>query len=245
VYLKGLPWSVDEGSVSSWMAACGSVEKVELPIGADGRASGAAFVIFASTDEAEKALEMNGETFPDSERWIKVLRGSHGRREWDDAGKPNDDNVSSIFIGNLSWTVEESHVRDCFANCGEILSVRFSTDRETGEFRGFGHVDFDTPDAATAAVALAGAWVDNRQIRVDYAKPKPPRDSWGGGGGGGGYSPRGRGGGGKGGGRGGGRGKGGGRGGGRGKGASPRGGSTLKRGSGAIATSTGKKTTFD
>ena len=84
-------------------------------------------------------------------------------------------------------------------------------------------------------MALAGAWVDNRQIRVDYAKPKPPRDAWGSGGGG--YSPRGRG---------GGRGKGGGgRGGGRGKGASPRGGATLKRGSGAIATSTGKKTTFD
>ena len=87
------------------------------------------------------------------------------------AAKPNDDNVTSIFIDNLSWTVEESHVRECFANCGEIQSVRFLTDRETGEFRGFGHVDFDTADAATAAVALAGAFVDNRAIRVDYAKP--------------------------------------------------------------------------
>ena len=89
-------------------------------------------------------------------------------------------------------------------------------------------------------MALAGAWVDNRQIRVDYAKPKPPRGSPGSGGGG--YSPRGRGGGGKGVAA---AGAAGGRGGGRGKGASPRGGSTLKRGSGAIATSTGKKTTFD
>ena len=122
---------------------------------------------------------------------LKSCEGRTAAANGTTPGKPNDDNVSSIFIGNLSWTVEEEHVRECFANCGEILSVRFSTDRETGEFRGFGHVDFDTPDAATAAVALAGAWVDNRQIRVDYAKPKPPRDSWGGGGGGGGYSPRG------------------------------------------------------
>jgi len=247
VYLKGLPWSADESSVTAWMASCGSVERVELPIGADGRASGAAFVVFSNDGEAEAGLEKNGETFPDSERWIKVLRGQHGRREWDDAGKPNDDNVTSIFIGNLSWTVEESHVRECFANCGEIQSVRFSTDRETGEFRGFGHVDFDTPDAATAAVALAGAFVDNRAIRVDYAKPKPPRESWGGGGGGGYSSPGGGRGGGRGGGKGGGRGggRGGGKGTGGGRGRGKGGGDTLRRGSGAIATSTGKKTTFD
>ena len=133
---------------------------------------------------------MNGETFPDSERWIKVLRGSHGRREWDDAGKPNDDNVSSIFIGNLSWTVEEQHVRDCFANCGEILSVRFSTDRETGHVPGLRPRRLRQSRRRHGRRRVGRRLVDNRQIRVDYAKPKPPRDARGSGGGGG-YSPRG------------------------------------------------------
>ncbi|KAJ1447656.1 hypothetical protein M885DRAFT_428987, partial [Pelagophyceae sp. CCMP2097] len=73
----------------------------------------------------------------------------------------------SVFLGNLSWSVTEDAIRETFGSCGTIEGVRFSTDRETGEFRGFGHLDFDSADAATAAVALAGADVCGREIRVD------------------------------------------------------------------------------
>lgn len=38
----------------------------------------------------------------------------------------------------------------------QVTGVRFATDRETGEFRGFGHVDFAGEDGPEAAVAMAG-----------------------------------------------------------------------------------------
>lgn len=37
-----------------------------------------------------------------------------------------------------------------------MLGVRFATDRETGEFRGFGHVDFADENGPEKAVAMAG-----------------------------------------------------------------------------------------
>lgn len=106
---------------------------------------------------------------------------------------------TSVFIGNLSWNIDEDTIRQAFASCGEVrcpckrvnmeavvalrgratpntpgqsppshhhhppptttiqvTGVRFATDRETGEFRGFGHVDFADENGPEAAVAMAG-----------------------------------------------------------------------------------------
>ena len=121
--------------------------------------------------------------------------------------------------------------------------------KDSGEFKGFGHVQFCEGESTDAAVQKAGTEVNGRAIRVDYAPPRN-RDSMGGGGGG---SPRGSfGGGGRGGGGRGGRG-GGGRGGGRGdggRGGRGRGGaspfSSMKaKNTGAIVAGAGKKMTFD
>lgn len=130
--------------------------------------------------------------------------------------------------------------------------MRFAEDRESGEFKGFGHVEFEESDATDNAVALAGTDVMGRPIRVDYSANKR---SFGGGFGGGGGRGRGRGRGGDRGGRGGrgfdrdgGRGRGGGRGGRGGRGGSdgrspPRVFDAKKHGS--IASFSGKKITFD
>ena len=178
VYLQGLPWSTEESEIRSWMEGCGSIESVELPVGWNGRASGTAFVVFKEWAPAEAALGMNGETFPGSERSIKVIKGEHGRRDnAQGEAKPNTEQASSIFIGNLSWTLTEDEVRATFAPCGEISAIRFARDPEKGHFCGFGHVDFDSAEAAEAAVALAGTPVGGRPIRVDYSVYK--QREWG------------------------------------------------------------------
>ena len=150
----------------------------------------------------------------------------------------------TVFIGNLAWDVDEEAIREAFKDCGTISNVRFSTDKETGEFKGFGHVEFTESEATDAAVKLAGTEICGRAVRVDYANDRRAGGGFGGAGRGGGF------GGGRGGGRGsfgsGGRGSrgsfGGGRGGGRGGGGS----STFKaKKSGGIAGFEGKKITFD
>ena len=179
--MQGLPWAAEEAEVRAFFDACGAIGACELPLGADGRASGTALVTMATSDGYDKALAMDGEYFGESGRWLKVRDAASRPSPRSPAGVPGEkpEGCVSCFIGNLAWTVDEDAVREAFAECGEVVAVRFATDRETGDFKGFGHVDFATTEATEAAVALAGTEVAGRAIRVDYALPRAPRGDGG------------------------------------------------------------------
>mmetsp|Transcript_10979 Transcript_10979/g.16486 ORF Transcript_10979/g.16486 Transcript_10979/m.16486 type:complete len:283 (+) Transcript_10979:386-1234(+) len=170
VFLQGLPWRANENEVREFLKDCGEIESIELPLDSNGRSSGTAYVTFTELDGYENGLQMNGQTFADSGRWIKIIKGEYARQQSEP--KVNSSGTSSIFVGNMSWEIDEESLRAAFADCGTITSVRFATDRETGDFRGFGHVDFDSPEAAAAAVALAGTEVCGRAIRCDFAEDR-------------------------------------------------------------------------
>jgi len=83
-----------------------------------------------------------------------------------------------LYVGNLSYNTTEDTLRTMFAEYGEIASVNLITDRDTGRPKGFGFVEMATDEAADAAIsALNGKSVDEREIKVDRAKPQPDRRS--------------------------------------------------------------------
>ena len=87
-----------------------------------------------------------------------------------------------LFVGSLSWGVNDDSLRDAFSLHGEINEAVVITDRDTGRSRGFGFVTFEDDDAGDKAVAaLNGTELDGRTIRVDIAQAK--ERSHGGGGG--------------------------------------------------------------
>lgn len=119
-----------------------------------------------------------------------------------------------LFVGNLSFSTEESTLQDLFGQAGPVESVRVMRDQATGRSRGFGFVEMGSEDAARAAIEKFNETeVDGRRLAVNEARP--PAQGGGRGFGGGGGGGRGGGFGGGGGGRGGGGGFGGGGGGGR------------------------------
>lgn len=118
-----------------------------------------------------------------------------------------------LYVGNLSYSTGEAQLRQAFEPFGALLSVAVITDRMTGQHRGFGFVEYESPaDAQRAVDSLNGQQVDGRTLNVNIARERsassPPRASSGGGGGGGGGYGGGYGGGGYGGGYGGGGGEG-------------------------------------
>jgi cold-inducible RNA-binding protein len=89
----------------------------------------------------------------------------------------------NLYVGNLSYETTESTLRTLFAEFGEIESVNLITDRETGRPRGFAFVEMATEQAAQSAMSgLNGRQVDDREIKVDKAKPRVDGGSRGGGG---------------------------------------------------------------
>ncbi|HSZ82376.1 MAG TPA: RNA-binding protein [Polyangia bacterium] len=105
-----------------------------------------------------------------------------------------------LFIGNLSYNVNEQELREAFTGEGiELRSVRVALDRDTGRPRGFAFVETATDEGAKASIEkLSGRMLQGRAIIIEEAQAKPtgPRPVGSGGFGGprppgaGGFAPR-------------------------------------------------------
>jgi RNA recognition motif-containing protein len=88
-----------------------------------------------------------------------------------------------LYVGNLSYTVNDSSLRALFEGYGSVESATVVVDRDSGRSKGFGFVEMNDSDAQKAMQALNGSQHDGRTIRVNEARPKTE-------GGGGGRGPR-------------------------------------------------------
>ncbi|MEM9090837.1 MAG: RNA-binding protein [Cyanobacteria bacterium P01_F01_bin.53] len=89
----------------------------------------------------------------------------------------------SIYVGNLSYSATEDDLRQVFSEYGEVKRITLPSDRETGRPRGFAFVEMaEEANEATAIEALDGAEWMERELRVNKAKPREPRNKPSGGG---------------------------------------------------------------
>ena len=76
------------------------------------------------------------------------------------------------YVGNLPWSTTEEEVEQTFAAFGDVNSVKFIMDRETGRFRGFGFVEMEADGAEKAIESLDGTEYGGRTIKVNEARPR-------------------------------------------------------------------------
>ena len=98
-----------------------------------------------------------------------------------------------LYVGNLSYEVDNSALEQMFTPHGTITSAQIITDRDTGRSKGFGFVEMGSDAEAQAAIAaLNGQEQGGRALTVNEARPREERPRSGGGGGGGGGGGYGR-----------------------------------------------------
>ncbi|NXF30003.1 NUCL protein, partial [Nyctibius bracteatus] len=204
---------------------------IKMPQNNQGRPKGYAFVEFPTTEDAKEALNSCNNTEIEG----RAIRLEFSSPAWQ-KGNTNarggfNQQSKTLFVRGLSEDTTEETLRESFEGS---VSARIVTDRDTGSSKGFGFVDFSSPeDAKAAKEAMEDGEIDGNKVILDFAKPKGEFQR------GGGFGGRG----GRGGGRGG-RGGFGGRGGGRGfggRGGGFRGG----RGGGGDHKPQGKKIKFE
>ena len=77
----------------------------------------------------------------------------------------------NIYVGNISWWLEDQDLENVFAEHGTVTSAKIIKDRATGRSRGFGFVEMS--DGGEAAIeALNGTEVDGRELVVNESRPK-------------------------------------------------------------------------
>lgn len=166
------PW-IDEAFIRSVWYGMG--EQVNVKMIRDkfsGSNAGYCFVDFATPAAAAKALALNGQVIPNTNRPFKLNWASGGGlsdRNRDERGPE-----FSIFVGDLGPEVNEYVLHSVFQNrFPSCKSAKIMTDPITGMSRGYGFVRFsDEADQQRALTEMQGVYCGNRPMRISTATPK-------------------------------------------------------------------------
>jgi RNA recognition motif-containing protein len=170
----------------------GYARRIPTTVGANHSHSsnaGYCFVDFSSPQAAAKALQLNGQPMPNSQRQFKLNWASGGgladRRyvtildpdlQSGDWRLCSDDRSPefSIFVGDLGPEVNEYVLVNIFqARFPSCKSAKIMTDPLSGMSRGYGFVRFsDEADQQRALSEMQGVYCGNRPMRISTATPK-------------------------------------------------------------------------
>jgi len=83
---------------------------------------------------------------------------------------------SKLYVGNLSYDTTEDGLRTKFSEAGTVVSVDVIKDPDTGRMKGFAFVTMDNQEQAENAIRMFnGKMLDNREIKVNIARPREER----------------------------------------------------------------------
>ncbi|CAN1805410.1 31 kDa ribonucleoprotein, chloroplastic [Linum perenne] len=199
LYVGNLPFTVDSAQLAGLFETAGNVEMVEVVYDKiSGRSRGFAFVTMSTVEEAEaatrqfdgyhleylivlhndwqeldgRALRVNAAGNPPPRDASPFARGARVGG----GGGGGGGSEHRLYVGNLSWGVDNSSLEALFSQHGNVLEARVVYDRESGRSRGFGFVAFSSADDMNNALdSLDGADLDGRSIRVSVAEARPRR----------------------------------------------------------------------
>jgi RNA recognition motif-containing protein len=84
----------------------------------------------------------------------------------------------NIYVGNLSYKVDENDLKGIFEEYGEVTSVKIIKDKYSGRSKGFAFIEMTNNNEAKAAIKeLNGGELDNRKVVINEAKPKRTNNS--------------------------------------------------------------------
>ena len=129
-------------------------------------------VKMADAVSAVNGCEYHSHSFYDQ---IVICLSANKRKATDDAqpqakkAKLEDapEESKTIFVGRLSWSVDNDRLAQEFAHCGEVESANVQMDRDSGRSRGFGYVRFTTSEAVEKALLMNGQEIDGRAVNID------------------------------------------------------------------------------
>ena len=78
-----------------------------------------------------------------------------------------------LYVGNLSKQVTDAQLNELATPYGKPVSANVATERNSGQSKGFGFIEFSTNDEANAAITgLDGRDVHGQALKVNEAKPR-------------------------------------------------------------------------
>ncbi|XP_057979476.1 phragmoplastin interacting protein 1 [Malania oleifera] len=170
VYVGGIPYYSTEDDIRSYFEGCGTITEVDcMQFPETGKFRGIAIISFKTEAAAKRALALDGADM--GGLYLKIQPYKTTRlKKMSDFAPEMVEGYNRIYVGNLSWDITEDDLKKLFSSCS-ISSIRFGMDKETGEFRGYAHVDFSDNLSLTMALKLDQEIVCGRPVMIRCAVP--------------------------------------------------------------------------
>uniref|UniRef100_A0A0G4HRI2 RRM domain-containing protein n=1 Tax=Chromera velia CCMP2878 TaxID=1169474 RepID=A0A0G4HRI2_9ALVE len=159
IFVGNLNFTTTEKRLTLYFSAFGALEDTVIVTDKmTGNSRGFGFVIFGDEKSADACLQHKTPHVIDGAQ-LEVRRampkkdlqkGPDGAAESEKALQQS----KRVFLGGLGEGVSEDAVRAYFSRMGKLTEVKFMYERETGKFRGFGFLVFETSQSANAAVGF-------------------------------------------------------------------------------------------
>jgi len=84
--------------------------------------------------------------------------------------------MKKVYVGNLSWSIDNKKLAELFSNFGETQEVTVISDKYSGRSKGFGFVTFVNDEDADKAISeMNGKEIEGRALTVNEARPMEER----------------------------------------------------------------------
>ncbi|XP_026667892.1 ELAV-like protein 2 isoform X16 [Ceratina calcarata] len=83
-----------------------------------------------------------------------------------------EESKTNLIVNYLPQSMTQDEIRSLFSSIGEVESCKLIRDKLTGQSLGYGFVNYHRPeDAEKAIITLNGLRLQNKTIKVSYARP--------------------------------------------------------------------------
>uniref|UniRef100_A0A7N0SZR6 RRM domain-containing protein n=1 Tax=Kalanchoe fedtschenkoi TaxID=63787 RepID=A0A7N0SZR6_KALFE len=92
------------------------------------------------------------------------------------SGSVKEEDVKTVWIGDLQPWMDESYLQNCFASAGELVSVKVIRNKQTGQSDGYGFVEFlSRAEAEKVLQSYPGTSMPNTEqsFRLNWASFSP------------------------------------------------------------------------
>ncbi|KAL9148322.1 hypothetical protein ABFS82_12G034400 [Erythranthe guttata] len=172
IYVGGIPYYSTEDDIRSFFEGCGTITSIDCMTFPDtGKFRGIAMITFKTEEASKRALALDGSDMGGLFLKVQPFKSASRVNKSSNFSPSVTAGYNRIYIGNLSWDVTEDDLKKLFTDC-TISSIRFGQDKESGEFKGYAHVDFSDSLSLNIALKLDQTILHGRPVRISCAVPK-------------------------------------------------------------------------
>jgi polyadenylate-binding protein len=173
IFIKNLDKTIDTKALYETFQQFGQILSCKIELDENNQSKGYGYIQFVNGDAADKAsAKVNGMMLAGK----KVFVGPFVSRK-ERIAQNSSKKYTNIYINNLDESIVDDKLKELFAPYGEIKSCVVMKG-DDGKSKGFGFINFDTPEQAEKAVnEMNGKEIGGKAIYAGRAQKKSERES--------------------------------------------------------------------